>query len=210
MTSALQLQTTMAVQGQPILAVRMQASSTERTFVAMPPKPLPSPLEVARHREKIRRERYLPAERKRGASLHLQAKRCFRQRTQPDTSYRLHVYGALITEPATLWHCITLQYLQPGKAHIKHPVFAVSEAKCLICGEIGHPDATDSPFGLCDGCDKGGHYQCFAEATPDPDSPWFCPDCKQRPKQPMIALQVSANMHVMCLNHASLAAILVD
>jgi hypothetical protein len=48
----------------------------------------------------------------------------------------------------------------------------VDDVPCLKCGETdGEPD-----FVLCDGCPKGGHYQCLG-LPGVPDGDWFCTDC---------------------------------
>ena len=48
----------------------------------------------------------------------------------------------------------------------------VDDVPCLKCGETdGEPD-----FVLCDGCPKGGHYQCLG-LPGVPEGDWFCADC---------------------------------
>ena len=48
----------------------------------------------------------------------------------------------------------------------------VEDVPCLKCGETdGEPD-----FVLCDGCPKGGHYQCLG-LPGVPEGDWFCADC---------------------------------
>ena len=50
---------------------------------------------------------------------------------------------------------------------------ATDETPCMVCGRT---DGEES-FVLCDGCPRGGHYQCL-NMPGVPSGDWYCPVCK--------------------------------